>query len=439
MIPLASQFFVLSTPIQEYKAILSIVQLNAPTVEFTCLTSINPHSVRFKKPIRRCRPSPHQALWQDRFHQSIFPVSAKSSLPVDQTTGARLTMACLFHFCKQKQKQKGNILRKQQPHPPLPNFDPILNASAYAPPPLVSEDKTRDPTASSLFLKWLPPFQALGGGPRSPKPKYPTTRDMPIWLATTPVRTSFLTAGNSSDAIPPFTYRGLFTAPRSDQPSEDVRPEDLYLNWLPSPPAEATTRAPRAAIDASMNVATWVHTSAEEHVRVVDISASSSMRGESSANGKVLEKRSSSRLAIDATTHVATWVYSSTDTVSVIDIPPSRGKGKGKARLSKPLPPTPKALRLPSLTRVSGFSSTLAIIEHIGRGIPAELEAMVAIGESARGKRSTRERAGSAMDLLKVLESYDWFFESGFGEVERCFDSARGTLEDLERYDFFFE
>jgi hypothetical protein len=272
--------------------------------------------------------------------------------------------------------------------------------------------------------------------------RYPTTKDMPPWLDTTPIRESFPKGHNDPDTARAYTYRGVFTAPRDTTPSHNVRPEDFYLNWLPPVPLKARS-APRVAIDASTQVATWVCTSTE-NVRVFDIKSSKSK------HGLPPNPEYPSRIAIDASLNVATVVHTCASTIRLVDSTPPTAKSKN-TDLEKPLPAIPSPPVLPELYRFSGFrpDSVLAAGQRVAdesegrrssfhleqsRHESVMLEAMLASGDVARARRRSRD-APDSKELLRTLESFDGFFESGGEEQAR---DALGSLRVLERYDWVF-
>lgn len=305
----------------------------------------------------------------------------------------------------------------------------------------MNENQERGPTASTLYLRWIPPN--LNAPP--PKVRYPTTKDMPPWLDTTPIRDSFPKGNDDLDTACAYTYRGVFTAPKDTTPSHNVRPEDLYLNWLPPVPLK-TRSGPRVAIDASTQVAAWVCTSTE-NVRVFDINSSRSKRGLPTIPPN---PESSSRIAIDASLNVAAFVHTCASTIRLVNSTPSTAKTKN-TDLEKPLPAIPSPSVLPEIYRFSGFrpDSVLAAGQRVAeesevcdssfhleqsRHGPVMLQAMLVSGDVARAKRRSGE-ARDGKELLRTLESFDRFFE-GCGEEQGR--DAWGSLRVLERYDWVF-
>lgn len=350
-------------------------------------------------------------------------------------------MACLLLFCTPK--SKGHTLRRRRQ---IPHFDPILNASAYGPPPsLGSDNRERTLTPSALYLSWIPPRLAA----RQPKVKYPTTKDLPAWLDTTPISQSFLESG---EELEPHTYRGVFTAPKDSASSGSVRPEDLCVNWLPPLHLKAGS-APQVAIDASTQVAAPVCAPAET-VRVFDIKASKAKREcDLSLGGRASIPQGAENarcVAIDAPQNVATVVQSCTASIRLVDSCPSNAESKDAVDLEKPLPTIPSSPFLPELHRFSSFrpDSVLAAgqraadeevrtysshLDYSSRG-SVMLMAMLASGEVARARRQSPEARDGA-ELLRTLESFDRFFEGGGEQQSR---DAHGLLRVLERHDWIF-
>jgi len=133
-------------------------------------------------------------------------------------------MACFVW--KFAQGHKGNVLRKKR-H--VRNTRQAPNVSTTrSPSHLVSTGRCRMPTASSLYLTWLPPQYPLAS--LSPKTTYPTVRDIPTWLRVTPVSEVFgetylvPSQGPQTDI-----YDANATNPAANPPRRP-RPEDLHLN-----------------------------------------------------------------------------------------------------------------------------------------------------------------------------------------------------------------
>ena len=133
-------------------------------------------------------------------------------------------MACFVW--KFAQGRKGNVLRKKR-H--VLNTRRVANVSTHrSPSPMVHPGRRRMPTASSLYLTWLPPQYPLASP--SPKTTYPTVRDIPTWLLTTPVSEVFTQTYPPPSQAP----RTIYDANAAYSPvnlSQRPRPEDLYLNW----------------------------------------------------------------------------------------------------------------------------------------------------------------------------------------------------------------
>jgi len=141
-------------------------------------------------------------------------------------------MPCfVWKFAK---KRKRNVLRKRR-RAVVPKR--ILSVSAYgSPSPLPSGGKHGMPTASSLYLTWLPPQYPLNL--LSPKVKYPTTKDIPTWLRVTPVPEVFAeTYPFPSPASKTHICDGA-AANSIASTSRRLRPEDLCV-WLPIHPRDS--------------------------------------------------------------------------------------------------------------------------------------------------------------------------------------------------------